>query len=104
MKASHDTTDYHNAHMDTPFGPDPGRRAVATHPDDLLDAPGVHLKSREREKGWPKFYGILVKHGGRPLEWTDAEVVVRSVNDGGMSKRTVWTGTVREYLAMWMVD
>ena len=104
MKRHNDTALYAAARLDTPFGVDPGRQSVATHPDDLLDAPGVHLKSLERDGSWPKFFGILVKHGGPALEWTDADVVVRSKVWSDGDEPIVWTGTFNEYRRMWMVD
>lgn len=76
------------------------RYDAAENPDDLLDCPGVSLKSVASSKGWPKHFGILVKYGDSDPSWID-EVIVMSKEPG---PRCVWLGTFEEYRKMWRVD
>jgi hypothetical protein len=85
------------AFMDTPFGVPYARQKAAKHPDDLLDCPGVHLKSIESYPDQrPKNYGVLTSH-------TEDKVVVMS-KEGSEHHPSVWTGAPDEYRAMWRVD
>jgi len=106
MQKNEDPQAFVEAYMDTPFqGPDFHRIAAdAEHPDDIIMVPGVCLKSKERaKKGWPMYTGILVS-----ADKKENKVTVRSHNlnvvDGEKAKPCVWTGTVQQYVEMWIVD
>lgn len=85
------------AFMDTPFGVPDARQKAAKHPDDLIDCPGVCVKSVECHPDQrPKNYGVLTSYA-------EDKVIVMST-DGSERHPAVWTGTPDEYRAMWRVD
>lgn len=90
--------------LDTPFSVPPERvaRAHKRHdPDDLLDVPGVHLKSRELDSsGWPAVYGKLASYD----EDKDQAVVLSKPDCLNDNLKCIWVGTVSEYTRMWKVD
>jgi hypothetical protein len=89
--------EWEEAWLDTPFGVPDKRYQAAGHPDDLLDCPGVHLKSHELEDSWPKYYGRLTSFSPE-----EVLVISKVVMNGDV--RCVWKGTEDEYRKMWMVD
>lgn len=102
MRRIDDEQAWFEAYMDTPFGI-PDERVKRAHlrgdPDDLLDCPGVNLKSRERgASGFPMLFAKLVSY-------SDDEVVVRSKPDPLCDfAKCIWRGTPAEYARMWTVD
>jgi hypothetical protein len=95
MKASTNEVEYAEAFMDTPFSSprDPRSR------EEAMRIPGCHLKSKEGDAAgrWPKYFGVLTSIKG------DIVTVISKIPhvDG---KKTVWTGTIPQYLAMWDCD
>ena len=98
MKQLKDDQVHSETWLDTPFGVLDHQQKAAQCPDDLLNAPGVHLKSKESRSrnGMPRFFGKLTSY-------TDEEVVVIS-KIGSEGHKCVWKGTPSEYRAMWRVD
>lgn len=102
MQRNDDEKVWYQAYLDTAFV-DEVRMKNATHPDQLLDMPGVALKSTSRHmaapmSGFPEHFGKLVSY-----DEAGDQVVVRSHGAPG-DPRCVWTGTVRQYIDMWIVD
>lgn len=104
MVRNDDPLVFNEAFLDTPFGPNRERLAEAHRARDpslLLDCPGTCVKTIELDRdkgGFPKHCGILVTYD----EKTNY-VLVRGHNSP-VSPACVWTGTVAEYRAMWVVD
>jgi hypothetical protein len=90
--------------LDTPFGVPPEQVAQAHKlgdPDHLLDAPGVHLKSRELDAtGFPAMYGKLASFD----ESKDQAVVISKPDCLNDDLKCIWVGTIAEYQRMWRVD
>jgi hypothetical protein len=99
MKASTDETEYAEAVLDTPLSSphNPESR------EEAMTIPGCHLKSKEIDKAslsrWPRYFGVLTSY-----DVTNDKVVVVSKTPHVDGKRTVWTGTIAEYTAMWLCD
>lgn len=98
MQQIDDEARWYEAWLDTPLSVDRERQRKARVPDDLLDAVGVHLKSRDTAGplGFPSHFGVLAKY-------TDDEVIVRS-KFTSKNHKCIWIGTPRQYVSMWTVD
>lgn len=95
MKATNDQQAYHDAIMDTPFGAPPNPKSAS----DAMETPGCHLKSREMDGKWPRYYGRLVS-----VKDGVYTVASKGPQHGPEGKPTVWTGTAVEYIRMWNCD
>ena len=102
MQQINNETLWHAAWLNTPMAA-PKDRVERAHqrrdPDDLLDCPGVHVKTRERRRdGFPLFTGKLVSHA-------PDKVVVRSKPaEFNGNLKCIWTGDPASYTRMWTVD
>lgn len=104
MKAVTEEVVYCEAILDTPFGAPVVRTnsGEVRGPNSALEAftiPGCHVKSREMDGRWPRYFGRLVSCEN------DVYVVASKPPAHGVDgKPTVWTGTFSEYAAMWRCD
>ena len=99
MREVRDAAAWREAVFDAPLVADPDDIAViqakpGSHPDDLLDVWGIHVKGGfDRVTSSYRFFGKLAKLEGD-------EVLVVSTSD----EETFWVGTRDEYHRMWCVD
>jgi hypothetical protein len=101
MKILIDESLWHEAWLDTPFAAPSAYSAEAA-----MRLPGCHVKSKERNGQWPKFFGILVTY-----DVDTDRVVVRSKNLPPMTElfpdtngKAIWVGTLADYHATWDCD
>lgn len=96
MEYINDETLWYEAWLDTPLDIPYIRQRAARMPDDLLDVPGVCVKTRKLIAQWPVECGLLVSY--------EANAVVVRGHGSPVSGKFVWRGTVAEYRATWTVD